>query len=369
MKPSLITKASVSSVKGKMLQPFRIATGENAFFENIFFSIELADGTKGYGEAAVAEHITGEKLEITLCNLKKTAAWLIGHSASDYLKISTALQERLPLNHSAVAAVEIALFDAITRSLKIPLWRLWGAHPKKLRSDITIVIADLEETEEKTRLFYKQGFRSFKIKIGQDMDLDIKRIQAVQRITRGAAILLDANQGYKAEESIQILKYLKRHEIVPTVIEQPVEKNDDDGLQKVKRATQACVCADESASSLAHVLELIKKKSVGAINIKLMKTGLIHALEIAHWTKAHGLKLMIGGMVESNLSMTTAAHIAAGLGYFDFIDLDTPFFIEGEVALNPFLNNKGVYDLTTCKAGVGITPKKSSNTISNLYHF
>ena len=61
-----------------------------------------------------------------------------------------------------------------------------------------------------------------------------------------------------------------------------------------------------------------------------MKTGLLHALEISRLTHAAGLKLMIGGMMESNLSMTASAHLAAGLGYFDFIDLDTPFFIKGE---------------------------------------
>jgi hypothetical protein len=61
-------------------------------------------------------------------------------------------------------------------------------------------------------------------------------------------------------------------------------------------------------------------------------------------------------MMESNLAMTTSAHLAAGLGYFDFIDLDTPFFIKGEVSRNPFLSPQGVYDLSKVKAGIGIVP-------------
>ncbi len=43
--------------------------------------------------------------------------------------------------------------------------------------------------------------------------------------------------------------------------------------------------------------------------------------------------------------MTASAHLAAGLGYFDFIDLDTPFFIKGEAARNPYLSSQGIYDL------------------------
>ncbi len=129
--------------------------------ENILFTIELRDGTKGYGEAAVATHITGETIEQTLKNLKGIAVWLKGKAIEDYLNISAQLHERLPHNHSAVAAVEMAMFDALTRYLRIPLWRLWTANPKRLRTDITIVIADLEETKAKAKAFKAQGFPCF----------------------------------------------------------------------------------------------------------------------------------------------------------------------------------------------------------------
>ena len=89
--------------------------------------------------------------------------------------------EALADNHCALAAVEMALLDALTRYLKIPLWRLWGDRQKKLSSDVTIVIAYLTETKEKATFFYAQGFRSFKIKIGLDQDLDFKRIAAVDK--------------------------------------------------------------------------------------------------------------------------------------------------------------------------------------------
>ena len=355
-KPTIAT-VTAWPLRASLLQPFRIATGEHDHLENVFLCIELADGTKGYGEAAVATHITGETVEGTLQHLRDIASSLIGQSAADYLKISTQLHEALADNHCALAAVEMALLDALTRYFKIPLWRLWGDRQKKLSSDVTIVIADLAETREKATFFYAQGFRSFKIKIGLDQDLDVKRIAAVDKITRHSPLVLDANQGYTASQTIQFLKDLKRIGIVPALMEQPVPKNDSEGLKKITRSTKVCVCADESASTLPQVIDLIKKKAVGAINIKLMKTGLIHGLEIARWTKAHGMKLMIGGMVESNLAMTAAAHMATALGCFDFIDLDTPFFIQGEVARNPFLSTKGVYDLSKVKAGIGIIKK------------
>lgn len=354
-KPTIVAKTSVKMLEAPLLQPFRVATGQHDRLENILFTLELKDGTRGQGEAAVATHITGETIEQTFKNLKSTGSWLKGKSIEDYLNISAQLHERLHGNHSALAAVETAIFDALTRYLNIPLWRLWASSPKKLRTDITIVIADLEETEAKAKAFKARGFRAFKIKIGRDIDLDLKRVVAVCRIAPGAQIILDANQGYSAQETLGFLKILKKAGIVPDLIEQPVPKTDWEGLKKVTHESKVCVCADESASSLADAVRIIKEKAAGAINIKLMKTGLVHALEISRLAQAAGVKLMIGGMMESNLAMTTSAHIAAGLGCFDFIDLDTPFFIKGEVARNPYLSPHGVYDLSKIRVGIGIS--------------
>jgi L-alanine-DL-glutamate epimerase-like enolase superfamily enzyme len=340
-----------------LYQPFRIATGQHDQLENILFTLELKDGTKGYGEAAVATHITGETIAQTLENLKGIALWLKGKAIEDYLDISAQLHERLGHNKSAVAAVEMAIFDALTRYLQFPLWRLWSSKSKRFRTDITIVIADLEETKARTKAFKAQGFRAFKIKIGRDMDMDFKRVQAVCHLAPGAEIILDANQGYSSKETLQFLRSLNKVGIVPDLIEQPVPKADWEGLKKVTRESKVCVCADESASSLPDAIRIIKEKAAGAINVKLMKTGLVHALEISRFAHAAGVKLMIGGMMESNLAMTASAHLAAGLGYFDFIDLDTPFFIKGEVARNPFLSSQGIYDLSKAKAGIGIIPK------------
>jgi L-Ala-D/L-Glu epimerase len=355
-KPLLVVKNSVKLLQAPLYQPFRVATGQHDHLENILYSIELKDGTQGHGEAAVATHITGETIEQTLENLKGIAVWLKGKTIEDHLNISAQLHERLPHNQSAVAAVEMAILDALTRYLRVPLWRLWASKPRRLHTDITIVIADLEETEAKTKAFYKEGFRAFKIKIGRDMDLDFKRVAAVFRIAPRSQIILDANQGYSARQTLQFLRSLSRAGMVPDLIEQPVPKADWEGLKQVTRESKVCVCADESCSSLTDAVRIIKEKAAGAINVKLMKTGLVHALEISRFAHAAGVRLMIGGMMESNLSMTASAHVAAGLGYFDFIDLDTPFFIKGEVDRNPFLSAQGIYDLSKVKAGIGIVP-------------
>ncbi len=352
----IIKEARVSLLRAPLIQPFRIATGQHDILENALLALTLADGTVGYGEAAVATHITGETVAKTLHNLKIAAGHLIGQELGDYLELCGQVQAVCVDNKAAAAAVEMALFDALTRHVGIPLWRLWGKTPTRLATDITIVISSVEESAARARQWQRQGFRAFKIKIGEDLDRDFKRVQAVAAVVRHSTLILDANQGYSAQDTLKFLKMLAKAQVKVDLIEQPVPKADWEGLKRVTRSTKVLVCADESVSSVPQAFKAIKEKAVGAINLKLMKTGIVQAVAIARWAKAGGIKLMMGGMMESPLAMTAAAQVAAGLGGFDFIDLDTPFFIKDGLKDHPFLNRRGVYDLSKCKAGIGIRP-------------
>ena len=352
----IITNFKVSPLRAELLQPFRTALGDHNVLENVLCSLELSDRTIGYGEAAVATHITGETLQETQRNLERVGQSLIGRDASDYLNLSAELHDRLLTNKCALASIEIAIMDALTRHWKMPLWKFFGSKPRRLASDITIVIADLQETEHSVKIFYKQGFRAFKVKIGRDEDLDVKRVVAVKRLAPRAAIYLDANQGYDAKQTLRFLKRIAKDGVRPQLIEQPVPRDDWDGLRKVTKDSKVRVCADESVRSLSEAVAIIDQKAAQVINIKIMKTGIFESREIALLAKAKGVGLMIGGMMETSLAMTSSAHMAAGLGCFDFIDLDTPFFIKGAVGKNPWLNKRGIYDLARSRDGIGIKP-------------
>ncbi len=353
-KKPFIRKAFVSNLNAPLYQPFRTALGQHDSLENLLLTLQLSDGTKGYGEAAVAPHITGETVETTRRNLKKIADKITGKSLMDYLKVAVDTQETFAGNKSAVAAVEMSLLDCLTKHFRMPLWKYFGGKPSRLVTDITIVIADLAETEESVKKYFRQGFRTFKVKIGRDEDLDFQRVLAVKRFARSAQIILDANQGYSAEETLRFLKKLKSAGVTPVLIEQPVVKKDWEGLKKVTRLSKIPVCADESVSTLSDCIRAIREKAVHAINVKVMKFGFFQAQEVALLAKANKIKLMIGGMMESSLAMTASAHLAAGLGCFDFVDLDTPFFIKEGLKDNPYLSRRGVYDLRKVKAGIGI---------------
>ena len=137
------------------------------------------------------------------------------------------------------------------------------------------------------------------------------------------------------------------------LLEQPVPRDDWEGLVKISRLSKIPVCADESVRGLREAARAIKD-GIPVINVKLMKFGVFQAREIANLARANGVHLMMGGMMESNIAMTAAAHLASGMGCFKYIDLDTPFFIKDEVKKNPYLSMNGRYDLKSVKTGIGI---------------
>lgn len=357
-----IKQARAAVVTAPLNTPFRIATGQHDQLENVFLQIEADNGIFGYGEAAVATHITGETIEQTLANLQQVAGQLAGRSIDDYTALINEFRPCFAANHAGLAAFEMALLDLVSRSRGIPFGRLFspapGCNPRPcFTSDITIVIGSLEEAESATRHYADQGFNAFKIKIGKDHELDLQRVLMVKRIAPDSSLILDANMGFDAAGMLKFLKQLEGYGIRPMLLEQPVPKGDWDGLTAITRALEGSgmlVCADESVGSLAAAEQAIKLQAVNAINIKFMKSGILESVQIAELACRNNIRLMLGAMMESSLAITAAAHFAAALGCFEVIDLDTTFFINGPLSQSPYLDQSGRFDLSTPTSGIGV---------------
>ncbi|MBU2574807.1 MAG: dipeptide epimerase [Elusimicrobia bacterium] len=357
MKDTIIINTAVRMLNAELFQPFTISSGSHKALENALLGVQTREGIWGWGEAAVAPHITGETQKTTYLNLARTAEWLKGRDIADYMKLFVRLEGTLESNRAALAASQMALSDALARTLKIPLWRLYGVKPAPVRTDITVVIGAEAQAYEFAARWRRRGFSIFKIKTGSDTDSDLRRILAVKKAAPGARIYLDFNGAYDARTAERFVKLLGQKGVRPLVIEQPVAKDDDEGLGYLSRRLKIPVCADESASTVSDVVRLIKKKRVTAVNIKLAKLGLLRAREVWALARAAGVKLMIGEMLETELASACAAQFASGLGGFDFIDLDAPFFIKQKVMKGGrHILANGTYDIKSIKTGIGYMP-------------
>lgn len=323
-----IVKIEFWPVDIPITDPFVVATGARVVAENVFVRVTLRDGTQGYGEAAPFPEVGGETRESCSAVLGRLAPALIGKPAANYAALAGQLAEAARAHPAARCGLETAIIDVHCRAMQIPMWKLWGgADVRPRETDITIPIATAEKTVTLARGWYEKGFRLFKMKVGKDVDQDIRRLEAVHRELPGISFIGDGNQGFSREECLAFARGVRRFGGQMVLLEQPVVRDDLDSMTAIRRDTGIPMAADESVRSLADAREVIARKAADYINIKIMKTGVIEAVAIAETTRAAGLKLMAGGMVETRIAMGCSFSLALGMTGFDILDLDTPLLL------------------------------------------
>jgi len=323
-----IVKIECWPVDIPITDPFVVATGARVVAENIFVRLTLHDGTQGYGESAPFPEVGGETRDSSLTTLRQLAPTLIGASAGHYALRATEMAQTMPSHPAARCGLETAMIDAYSRSAQVPMWQLWGGQDVRPReTDITIPIATLEKSVSLARGWYAQGFRLFKMKVGNDVDQDIRRLEAVHHSLPGISFIGDGNQGFSREECLAFAKGVRRFGGTMVLLEQPVVRDDLDSMTAIRRDTGIPVAADESVRSLADARDVIAQDAADYINIKIMKTGVVEAIAIAEATLAAGLKLMVGGMVETRIAMGCSFSLVLGMKGFDILDLDTPLLL------------------------------------------
>ncbi|MBM4126504.1 MAG: dipeptide epimerase [Nitrospira sp.] len=311
-----------------LTDPFVVATGARAVAENVFVRVTLRSGICGFGEAAPFPEVGAEDRPSCLDTLARLVPLLVGQSIQHYRQIAKQLAEQAPGQPAARCGLEIALLDTYCHAAGIPMWQLWGGAAVRAReTDITIPIATADDTLTLARHWYQQGFRLFKMKVGKDVDADIRRVEAVHHALPHVAFIGDGNQGFSRQECLAFADGVRRFGGRLLLLEQPVERDDLESLAHIRRTTGIPVAADESVRSLADARTVVEQQAADYINIKIMKTGVIEALDIASFALKAGLKLMIGGMIESRIAMGCSFSLVLGMNGFDVLDLDTPLLL------------------------------------------
>lgn len=328
MNTHTIQRIEIWPVDIPVTDPFVVATGARATAQNLFIRVTLRDGADGLGEAAPFPEVGGEDRPSCFAAATGLARTMIGQSAADYESLADRLLEQAPLQPAARCGLETAVLDAYCRSQGIPLWRLWGeAEIRAHETDITIPICSLEKTVALSRAWHGRGFRLFKMKVGTDVEEDIRRLHAVHEALPGISFIGDGNQGFSREDCLRFAGGVKQFGGRLVLLEQPVARHDLDGLQAIRHLTGIPVAADESVRSLDDARRVVEMQAADYINIKIMKTGVIEARRIAAFTRSIGLSLMVGGMLETRIAMGCSFSLVLGMGGFDVLDLDTPLLL------------------------------------------
>jgi L-Ala-D/L-Glu epimerase / N-acetyl-D-glutamate racemase len=294
---------------------FRIAVGASHGHANTLVRIEH-EGVEGLGEASPS-HYYGESRALVEAAL---AAWApcLGDDPFALDAIDQRMRAVLVGHGAAHAAIEMALHDWIGKRLGLPVWRLLGLDPARTPlSCVTLGMAAPEEMERKLETVL--DFPMLKVKLGAPGD--VENLRRIRKRYRGR-IRVDANTAWSAPDAVRVLRQIEPLDI--DLVEQPVAREDLDGLRWVRERSPIPVFADESCHHLGDIANLAGR--VDGVNLKIMKTGGIREMQrMIHAARAHGMQVMLGSMVESSLALSAAAQLAP---LVDHLDLDGHWLLQ-----------------------------------------
>ncbi len=288
---------------------FRISVGASTGHANTLVRIEHG-GITGLGEASPS-HYYGENQRLVEAALDTWAPHL-GDDPFALEAIEGRLRGVLRGHGSAHAALDMAIHDWIGKRLGLPVWKLFGLDPSTTPfSCVTLGLASPEEMEKKLETVL--DFPRIKVKLGAPGDVEnLRRIRARYR----GMLQVDANTAWSPADAVRVLREIEPLGI--ELVEQPVAREDLDGLRWVRERSGIPLFADESCHHLRDLGNLAGR--VDGVNLKLMKTGGLREMQrMIHAARALGLKVMLGSMVESSLALSAAAQLAP---LADYLDLD-----------------------------------------------
>lgn len=332
---------TVNTIRLNLVHSFRISRSVSTYKENTL--VTLYDGDHfGIGEAAPSAYY-GENSASVNAALAEVQEWRdmapFAMEAWD-----RRLQNAFPTQGSVRAAVDMALHDLVGKKLGVPLYQFFGLDPTRIPlTSFTIGIDDLSKIREKVR--EASAFPILKIKLGTDRDLDI--LAAIREET-SSTLRVDANGGWSREQALRMVAILPEYGV--ELIEQPLIPDDTEGLRQLKERSTIPIFVDESVLMASDVARFAG--CIDGITIKLMKCGgLREALRLIHVARSHGLRIMLGCMIETSVAITAAAHLAP---LVDYVDLDGNLLISNDPYRGVVVQDGRL--ILTDLPGTGLTP-------------
>ncbi|WP_460568030.1 dipeptide epimerase [Flaviaesturariibacter terrae] len=320
--------------------PFTISKGTKTHQPTLIVALEHL-GHVGFGEApAIAYYdITTEKLA---ADLERKKLFVEKFAFTEPERYWHYLHHLYPANPFLVCALDIAGWDLFGKMKRKPLRDFWmPAAPKAPITDFTIGIDSIEKMLEKMQA---KPWPLYKIKLGTDRDIEI--VESLRKHT-DATFRIDANAAWRVDEAIEKINALAQLGV--EFIEQPLAKDDWDGMKRLMDVSPLPLLADESC-----VFESDVEKCAGhfhGINIKLTKcSGITPALRMISRARELGLKVMIGSMNESSVGSAAIAHLSV---LADYIDADGPLLLSQDLATGLEYGTDGLI-ATSVDPGLGI---------------
>jgi muconate cycloisomerase len=303
------------------IRPHKLAFGSIRVQSPVIVQLWLRNGACGFGEAAtIGGPSWNEESPESIYHAitRYLAPALVGQFAGGFEAAVERLDRACTGNAFAKSAVEMALLDAVARSLNIPAWQLLGGKViQSLPLTWTLASGDVEQDLQEAQLRLDQKrHRIFKMKIGANAPADdVAHVTQIARGLQGRATLtVDVNQAWDGNTARRYLTQLV--DVGVTLIEQPVARWNVEALKSLSATLAgALIMADETVCTPQEAMALARDNACHVFSLKVAKHGgLLRTRKVAAVAEAADIGWYGGTMLETSLGSAASAHVFSTLG-------------------------------------------------------
>ena len=320
--------------------PFTISNGRTKTHQpTLVVALQLGNHV-GFGEAPAISYynITVEDM---IADIEKKHRLIEKFALTDPARYCHYLHHLIPHNPFLVAALDMACWDLFGQMKGKLLYQLWETEWRQ--TPLTDYTIGLDTIAAMSAKLLAHPWPIYKIKVGTPDDIAI--ITELRKHTDGL-FRVDANAAWTVEEALEKIPALKALGV--ELVEQPLAKDDWEGMKILYDASPLPLIADESCVS-EHDVEKCAGHFHG-INIKLTKCGgITPAIRMIAKARELNLKVMMGCMNETSIG---SAAIANFLPQLDYVDMDGPLLQTQDLASGLLFADGAV--TIQGKAGLGI---------------
>jgi L-alanine-DL-glutamate epimerase-like enolase superfamily enzyme len=342
-----VKKIELYQMPVRLKEPFVISLGPLDYASNVVVVLRTDNGLAGFGECSPFMTINGENMDTCMIVGQCLAQALIGLDPLAIGECSKRMDQVIYGNSSIKSAFDIALYDLASQEAGLPLYAFLGGNKNKiLVTDYTVSLGDKHKMVKDALKIKADGFQVIKVKLGDSGEKDIERIRMIREaVGYDIPVRIDANQGWDTATTLSTLNALAPFNIQHC--EEPIPRWDFMQLPRIRKQSQIPIMADESCCDHHDAERLIGLAACDLLNIKLGKSaGFYNALKIIELAEPAGIKIQVGGFLESRLGFTAAAHLACTSDSIIYCDFDTPLmFTEDPISGGITYDDKGVVTL------------------------
>jgi L-alanine-DL-glutamate epimerase-like enolase superfamily enzyme len=337
-----ITEVSAIPFAIPLRHPVLFSTGRLTSAEHVLITIVTDSGTSGFAEAIPRPMVYGETVASVMEAVQEIIRpQLLGKSVGSLERVRFAMSN-LVGNHTAKGATEMAVFDALGKSLGASCHALLGGYAESMECTAILgfgspqhVVSNAAEISE------SHGVTSFKVKVGTNVRHDVAVVLEVRAAFPDATIYVDANHGYSGDDALRFVRSVEDASLL--CIEEPCPHDDTWARRRLVDSASTRVLGDESCPTPSDVVGELSAGRSNMVSIKMARTGILSSLAIRDYCDLAGFPVMVGSQGDSALGTRMSVAFAAAAPTTSARPAELGYFLEleGDICTEPLEISEG----------------------------